>query len=577
MKKDLDILLVNSFAPRQRISSDAGLENGLAIIRTYLTERGFQAEVLDEQRISSVEQGVPAWCVGLLRWMTKIQIKAYQSRITFLHSLLFFVNWPLQALSMYSRKQYMEKLIEDIVVNIKENNILVIGIKVWYGDAFVWSRQLAARVQAECPDTVVIAGGPQVKVYGEAVLAGAEFDLAIMGPGEIVLEQLLTLRQQAADKQEFMQTVLSKVSNTRLIAAWGYFEEQAASKQVDAYKLTVAQYRQVDMDNKIFFHTLVDGFGCSWKKCNFCTHTRQRMTYQTRPVAEIIAEMKAMTEQGIGFFRFSSSETPLYHGKQIAQAILDAGLKVNYSMFKRPEQMSAESYEAYKLMIQSGLRAVFMGGETGNNAINEQVMNKGVLRKEIVDTIHCIKLAAQAVGESCRIGLSLIYPSPVVAGVELADIYAANISLIQETLPDTVIVNPPIIFPATQWFEHAEQFGFTIGEDYVRKLMQYEYSIYKPAELWEKLNYTLNGMSNLELLKETGKLRKAVADMGIPTDISDEYLMMTEAIGYKSKFDLLQFKKNSLLDIMTGSASYATELGKKINEYGRLLADQKNK
>lgn len=577
MRNKVDMLLINSFAPRQRIASDAGLENGLAIIRTYLEDKGFGVDVVDEQRISSVERGVPGWCIVLLRWLTNIQIKVYQSRLKILSLLLTWISWPLQAFSLYCRQRYMDEMIGQIIERIKVDKIPMVGIKVWYGDAYMWSRRLAARVRTECPNTVVIAGGPQVKVYAEEVLTGDVFDLSIMGPGEVVLEQLLTLRRKVADKQQFLQRVFSEISSTPILKSWGYNQEQPIGIPQNNYKLTIAKYRQEDMRDKLLFHTLVDGFGCSWKQCNFCTHTRFHMPFQARPVAEIIAEMKAMTEQGIGFFRFSNSETPLQHGKEIAQAILKEGLKVNYSMFKRPDKVSPETFEAYRIMIKSGLRAVFMGGETGNDLINEQVMNKGVCRKDIVDTIHCIKLAAQDVGESCRIGLSLIFPSPVIEGVTLRDIYQANISLILETLPDTVIVNPPIVFPATKWFENAEQFGFTIGEDYVRRLMQYEYSIYKPAELWEKLNYTLNGMSNLELLQETGKLRKAVADMGIPTDISDEYLMMTAAIGYKSKIDLLQFKQKSLLDIMTGSVRYAKKIGKEINEQSRCLAYQSSK
>jgi hypothetical protein len=574
MKKDMDILLINSYAPRQRIASDAGLENGLAIIRTYLEDKGFEVDVVDEQGISSVEQGVPKWCLTLLRWLTSIQIKVYQDRFKILNSLIFMATFAVQTLSLYCRRKQMESAIRGIIDQIHIKHIPVIGIKVWYGDAFRWSMHLASRVRSECPNCVIIAGGPQAKVYGEKILDDNDFDLAIVGPGEVVLAQLLDLRHQLADRQEFLQRVASDVSSTPIIQAWGYCEE-AVIKQQEAYKMTIARYRQEDLNDKILFHTLVDGFGCSWKKCNFCTHTRQRMQYQPRPVDEIIAEMKAMTQYGIGFFRFSSSETPLYHGKEIAQAILNEGLTVNYSMFKRPEKVvSQATYEAYRIMIKSGLRAVFMGGETGHDLVNEVVMNKGVCRKDIVNTIHCIKLAAEKAGASCRIGLSLIYPSPIIAGITLQDVYQENMSLIQETLPDTVIVNPPIVFPATKWFDNAEQFGFTIGQDFVHNLMRYEYSIYKPAELWDKLNYTLNGMSNLELLKETGKLRQAVADMGIPTDISDEYLMMTEAIGYKSKLDLLQFKRDSLLDIMTGTASYAREMAEKINGQSRCIASQ---
>ena len=202
-----------------------------------------------------------------------------------------------------------------------------------------------------------------------------------------------------------------------------------------------------------------------------------------------------MSRQGIGFFRFSSSETPVEYGKNIAQAILDVGLTVNYSMFVRAVKVTPAIYEAYCLLIQSGLRAVFMGGETGHDLINAKVMNKGLRKKELVDTINCIKLAATTVGKSCRIGLSLIYPTPVVDGVTLQDVFEANMRLIQETVPDTVIVNPPAVFPKTTWMDNSSKFGFSIAPDFVYNLMQYEYSTYKPVELWGNLGFSLQGQN----------------------------------------------------------------------------------
>jgi hypothetical protein len=159
-----------------------------------------------------------------------------------------------------------------------------------------------------------------------------------------------------------------------------------------------------------------------------------------------------------------------------------------------------------------------------------------------------------------------------VEGVTLQDIYAENISLISQTLPDAVVVNPPALFPATNWYEETKEYGFKVSGDFIRTMMQYEYSIYKPAEAWDKLDYALDELSFTEILRETGRLRKAVIDMGIPTDISDEFLMMLDAIGFKSSVDMIKFKQQSLLDIMTGSAEYGKEIIRQINEKSRCLA-----
>jgi len=518
---------------------------------------------------------VPQWCLRLLRSLANMHLKAHQKGNKMLISLLFVLSKHVQAFSLLRRQQYMDREIERIISKVKSHNISVVGIKTWYGDAFKWSLRLSAKVKEECPETVVIIGGPQVKVYGAEVLNWTEFDLAIMGPGEKVLEQLLVLRRETANKQDFLQKVMHDFPGAPLLRTGGYRARCSVVDQKDQKSednAVIPRYKDIDIKDKLLFHTLVDGSGCVWSKCNFCSHTRHSMPYQPRPVEEIVEEMKIVTQLGVAFFRFCSSETPIGHGRKIAQAILDAGLKVNYSMFKRPGKVTPAIYEDFCLMIKSGLRAVFMGGETGHDLINAKVMNKGTCKKEIIDTINCIRLAATEVGESCRVGLSLIYPCPVVDGVTLQEVYEENISLITQSRPDTVVVNPPGLFPGTNWYEEADNFGFKASKDLVRTLMQYEYSIYKPAESWDNLDYSLNGLSWLALLKETGRLRKAVMDMGIPTDISDEFLMMMEAIGCKSNIDLVKFKQQSLMDIMTGTTKYGTEIIRKINEKSKLIA-----
>lgn len=569
MNKGIDILLVNSFAPRQRIASDAALENGLAVIRTYLEERGFSVYVADEQRVSRVENGVPNWCTWLLRQLVKLQLNQYASQFKPLALLALLLAWPLQSLALYFRKKYMDKIIDNLVTMVKTDNIPIVGIKVWGGAPYAWSVKLSKKIREVNPETTVIAGGPHVKVYGEYALAKNEFDLAIMGPGEEILAHLLNKRQTVPTKAAFLELVRQEIGSSPVIRT-GHYHEQG---DYMFHSFTVPKYRPVDMADKVWFHTLVDGLGCTWNKCSFCSHTRQNTHYTPRPLEEIKDEITAMTSRGIAFFRFSSSETPLGHGRDIAEMIIANNIKINYSIFARPTKVTEYAYESYRLMIRSGLRAVFLGGETGHDEINDKIMNKGVTRKDIIDTIHCLKLAAAAEGLSCQIVLSMIYPCPVIPGVTLEEVFEQNISLIQEANPDAVIINPPGVFPGTGWFDDKEKLGFKLGQNFAQELMNYEYSIYKPVEFWRKLDYSLNDLDMTRMLKEIGRMNRAIIALGIPINISDDYLMMSQAIGYSSKDDLFEFKKISFVDIISGTCNYIKQITAKINERSRLLAE----
>jgi len=571
MRKDTEILLVNSYAPRQRVISDTALENSLAIIRTSLKTRGVNAEVVDDQRLGDLGAGVPQWCQRLLKFFTVLQLKYIKFKA--IAALLLLATWPLHAFALQRRRDYMRQRINQVVSQIQEQRIPFVGVKLWYGDAYKWSRELAAAVRRHCPGTIIIVGGPQVKVYGEMVLADPNFDIAIAGPGEEMMAELVLLYRRALSRESFLEQVRT-VYGGQFITTGGYAGDRDKLVQQLA-RQTIPVYRDEDLRDKILFHTIVDGVGCSWNNCNFCSHTRCRVNYAPRPVEDIIAEMETMLRRGIAFFRFSSSETTPAHGRKIAEAILARGLDIRFSMFIRAARPNAEVMEAYRIMIRAGLRAVFMGGETGHDGVNREIMNKGVERRDIIETIATIRLAADAAAAPCRVGLSLIYPCPLPAGVTLEEVYQANLELIDATLPDTVIVNPPGPFPATRWFDDADKFGFSFAqgsEAFARKFMQYEYSIYKPAELWEDMGFSLHDMKATALIKETGRLRAYAASLGIPTDISDEYLMMTEAIGIRSKLDLMVFKQQSLLDIICGGSDYTRRISAAINAASRQLA-----
>lgn len=571
MEKKIDILLINSFAPRQRIASDAALENGLAIIKTFLENKGYAVVVFDDQRISGSEEGVPTWCIKVLRLLVTIQMK-YYATLKPLTLLILLLAWPLQSLALFRRKKYMDQLIDKITDYILAHDISTVGIKIWYGDAYTWSVRLAERIREKSPGTVIIAGGPQVKVYGEKVLDETVFDLAIMGPGEYILEQMLKLRNSTTNKSTFLEKFHTLITPERLVSTGSY--SKTSNYMFNSF--ITPRYTKADLKNKILFHTLVDGIGCTWNKCNFCSHSRQNVTHIPRPVEQIYAEIKSMSQYGISFFRFSSSETPLKHGESIAKILIENKLRINYSMFVRAGRVTKETFNIYCLLIRSGLRAVFMGGETGHDIINEKIMNKGVTKRDIIETIQCIKLASAEVGIPCKIGLSLIYPTPIIDGINFKDVFQENINLIEHTMPDTVIINPPGVFPGTAWFEHPEKFGFEFSDQLATNLMSYEYSIYKPVNFWSKLDISLNGYDMKSLLSESGKFRVEVEKMGIPTNISDEYLMMLTAIGQGSKTDLLLFKKHSLIDIMTGSSSYIKQVVEKINHHSRMMAALNN-
>jgi hypothetical protein len=82
--------------------------------------------------------------------------------------------------------------------------------------------------------------------------------------------------------------------------------------------------------------------------------------------------------------------------------------------------------KSYSTLIEAGLRAVFMGGETGNDIINDKVMNKGIGFDDIVSTVRALREAEARAGHKVYLSLALIYPTPLFGKVDLEEVTRDN-------------------------------------------------------------------------------------------------------------------------------------------------------
>jgi hypothetical protein len=287
-----------------------------------------------------------------------------------------------------------------------------------------------------------------------------------------------------------------------------------------------------DLDeNKVRIHVMVESLGCDWARCNFCVHPYFYPRYSLREPDEIIREMTEMLKAGIGIFRFAGSDTPPAFGAKIANKIKDKNLQVVFGMGSRPIKSAKSHYtelvDSYASLIQAGMKAVFMGGEAGNDFINQEVMNKGVTFEDIVYSIKALREAERKVEQKVYLSLALIYPAPLLGAITLDKLREDNLRLLKETMPDSVMITPPGPFLHTLWYSEKAKFGFELDKDIIKKAMEYEYVLYKPPHLWPKLGISLEGRPFKKLLEECNDFRHAVEkDLGIPTDLSDEHFLM---------------------------------------------------
>ncbi|HUU27993.1 MAG TPA: cobalamin-dependent protein [archaeon] len=571
-----DLILWNSIAKRRHSPSDTFLENGLGMLKSFIEKQGFKVEIIDWARSNQWDKMTPGTlarinrCMAAVLWSSNGSGKRRGKTISRLVSPLFLLS---QGVMSNVQKRLQERMIRELARYIHDSGCQVLGIKSWYGEAFPAAKYLARCVRKLAPEVLIVVGGPHASIYRDAVLEDSVFDVAVVGEGERALSAILALARQTKTREKLLQEIAWMVSlgqlknvifrNNRGIGISAREQADANSKVVPCYDL---------LEGKTLIHVVVDSLGCPWGKCNFCSHSCIYQKHSLRKAQSVVDEIGEMVSRGIGIFRFAGSSTALAHACDIAALLDKSGLRVLFSMFARAEPGASEDIvysrlvDSYGQLLRSGLRAVFIGAESGIDLINYLVMNKGLALGDITATVRAMREASQKERLPLDIGLSLIYPAPTVCDITLEQLKIENIKLIEQTGPDSVLVSPPAPFPGTAWFKEKDRFGFELGERFVQEILEYEYALYKPPSLWPEIDLKLKGMSLREILEECQDLRGLLEEKGFVTEVTDEHFLMMRAAGYLGKEGAVTFKNQALLSLISCDYRWMNRVQERVNQ-----------
>ncbi|MBW7996451.1 MAG: B12-binding domain-containing radical SAM protein [Candidatus Glassbacteria bacterium] len=570
-----DLILWNSTSTRRRSPTDDFLDNGLAILKTYIEEQGYSVEVIDWANSSQWEAMTPrvlARINGFLvdRLLGPVNGIGRKQRGRKLLGAAFMFS---QELTTKMQRRAQKKMIRALARHVSDTGCKIIGIKTWYGESYIAARQFAAELRREVPEALVVAGGPHASTYREAVLEDDAFDFAVVGEGESTLRRMLELAGECESRTELVERIVrdaeaGSLENTVYRVDGGY--RISTRRKLNANEKTVPRYGQHPGKTRI--HVIVESLGCPWGKCSFCTHSSTYGSYSVRKPQLVVDELEQMVGNGIGLFRYAGSSTTLAHARQIAREIIDRDLKVIYSMFGRAERKASdparfrEVVESYRLLIRSGFRAIFLGAESGDDTVNEVVMNKGIGRADIVGTIRAMREASKLECVPIDIGISLIYPAPTMGRISLDKLKQADIMLVEETKPDSVLVCPPAPFPGSEWFKRRDEFGFQLDDNFVRDMLEYDYVLYKPLFMWPEIGLKLNDMSLKQIFEQCGSLRTELERRGFVTEVTDVQFLMLRAAGFPGVNGVIEFKHRTQHSILSCDYRWINRLQEKVNQ-----------
>ncbi|TVM00668.1 MAG: hypothetical protein CV087_12800 [Candidatus Brocadia sp. WS118] len=582
-------MLWNSFMGKAYSVSDCFRENGIGILFRACRDAGFSVVIEDPAEIEFYSV------------FTKNDLT---SKLSELSLRVFGVKPGEDAVS--SRKEWnllqdtldgiiqekMERYLISLVQKVRNNQVKVLGIKTWLGNRFTYSEKLAHMVKEQSPETLVIAGGPQVNQFKTHALERSPFDFCIDVEGEVTLVQILSVVRDTyalgGKKSEIIKRItelaeMGKIGNLLYRDANGIIK----NTPVKRLPLNSKPFPLYEKENgKVNIAVINESSGCYYGKCNFCTHPNITGRYQARDVALTMQEIKnTITETGIGLFRFAGSTTPVSLSSRIADALLTDGLHIEYSMFIRAEARAKEKagdlVAAYEKIIRSGLRAVFLGVEVANNDILSNIMQKGNSLEDFYFTIKAIKQASYNERKHLDVGISMIYPCPIPpgSGIKHEQVLEDDLHLLRKLKnehckPDSVLITPAAPLPGTAWQTEPEKFGFDLPENYFQTVLRYEYELTKDPSTWPALDISLHGINFLDMLKMSGIMEKKVRELGYTVNVSDEHCLAARSAGFIGQGGLEEFKKRSDLALLTTDYSFLRNVYQKINAYSRILAEK---
>ncbi len=319
----------------------------------------------------------------------------------------------------------------------------IIGLSICYTQQ-LWPALCLAKALKQRSSAPIIAGGTYFNTGADAFLrahAGC-IDYVVTGEGEWPLAKFL---QEHAD--------LAQVPGLTYAQAGGLLQNPPMLEE-DLDVLGTPDFS--DLDLRAYYSPapvvpVLTSRGCYWRRCAFCAHYKSAgQTYRRRSVAKVVEELARHVQAGVTHFALVDEMISPAHFAQLAQAIIDAGLKIHYYALAKPvKQFDAQ---LLALMGKSGCRFILWGVESGSQRLLD-LMDKGTK----VSEVEAVLETAAAEGVKNHLFVMFGFPTETrqefQATLDLLARHKQAISMVHRGLFQLESGSPV--------FEHPEKFSIT--------------------------------------------------------------------------------------------------------------------
>ena len=164
------ILLWNSLATRRRSAGDTFLDNGLGRLKAHLESRGHEV-ILEDWATDSFYSNLAVPLVAQpLRALYKLLLFPRGEDLPpALTKLIGAGTVGLQEIQSFAQRRRVKSRLKHLAWRVAQQRIPIVGIKLWYGEAFLWAKYLGQLLQEAAHEAIIIAGGYHATLYEENV------------------------------------------------------------------------------------------------------------------------------------------------------------------------------------------------------------------------------------------------------------------------------------------------------------------------------------------------------------------------------------------------------------------------
>ncbi|OGS27319.1 MAG: hypothetical protein A2297_07380 [Elusimicrobia bacterium RIFOXYB2_FULL_48_7] len=294
-------------------------------------------------------------------------------------------------------------------------------------------------------DVLLVIGGPHASALPEEALKESEFDIAVIGEGEIAIAEIWDGNPWSGINGIYYK------ENGKITAT----PQRDLIKDLDSLPMPALDLydTQYYMCSKSFSRespvtNLETSRGCP-AKCSFCNKNISGRKYRVKSARRVVDEIKMMLKLGYKEMRVIDDQfcADKKHARETCELILKENLKFPWSLAAGIRVNNAD-LELFKLAKKAGCYQMGIGFESGDQASLDSI-DKDI---KLEQSIRCMEIVKKAGIES--IGF-FMFGLPA----DTEESMNKTIKFAKRLMPDLAKVTITMPFPGTKLFDQYEKAG----------------------------------------------------------------------------------------------------------------------